>query len=263
MTTNCPHCGQKLEGDDSLVGTTVECPGCGKSFTMTGTPGATPPLPEELPETNELDEANSFLERMIGNVAHAIFGIFRRAWEVLRYFFRSIWNAVHWMFDRLFELIRFFFSIRFAKFLVLLTILAALLAVLGGLVSGPFFLWLWLRRTKAVLHPGIPAEPPPGEIVEDDWGNTFISESAPSADGPTVVDSDPFWWVSHADDIVFSQAVIIETVWIVLIAGWGIVKGIESYKRGVIARWRARRREKRAARRAAKDAARNTKMEGR
>lgn len=34
MDIICPHCQQTLEGDDSLVGETVECPNCGQSFVV-------------------------------------------------------------------------------------------------------------------------------------------------------------------------------------------------------------------------------------
>ena len=43
---SCPHCGQSLEADDSLVGQTVECPSCGKAFAVdapeTPAPGPVP-----------------------------------------------------------------------------------------------------------------------------------------------------------------------------------------------------------------------------
>lgn len=32
MKISCPNCGQHLEGDESLVGQTIECPACGTSF---------------------------------------------------------------------------------------------------------------------------------------------------------------------------------------------------------------------------------------
>ena len=135
------------------------------------------------------------------------------------------------VFERLFDIIRFFFSLRFAKFLVLLVVLAALLTLLVGIVAGPFFLWLWLRLAK---------------------------DSAPG-----TVEMNPLWLILHANDLVFSQAAIIETAWVVLIAGWGIWIGIKSYKRGVISRWRARRKEKREARRATKQASNNAREENR
>ena len=228
MKTTCPHCGQHLEGDDSLAGTSVECPGCGKSFKvpMMQPSGVSdqPPIPEKESADDDLEEANRFLERMIGNVFHAIWGIFCRIWQVVRFLAKGLLDAVRWFFERLLDIIRFFFSYRFAKFLVLLVVLAMLLAVLCGIVAGPFLLWLWIRRAKAIA-------PQP--------------------------ENDPFWWFSHADDIAFAQATIIETIWIVLIAGWGILRGIQSYRRGVIARWRARWKERRAARRDARQAERN------
>ena len=183
-----------------------------------------PPLPGNESADGDLEEANRFLERMIGNVSHAIWGIFRRIWQVFCFLVKGFRDAIRWFFGRLLDIIRFFFSYRFAKFLVLLVVLAMLIAVLCGIVAGPFFMWLWIRRAKAIVQ-----QP----------------ENA------------PFWWVSYADDITFAQATIIETIWIVLIAGWGILMGIQSYKRGVIARWRARWKGRRAASRAAKQADKN------
>ena len=228
MKTTCPHCGQHLEGDESLAGSSVECPGCGRSFTVAEETDAMPPLPEEIQETNDLDEANAFLERMIGNVVHAILGIFRRIWQVFRYFLNGIWDVVNWFFSRLAELIRFLFSIRFAKFLVLLVVLLFLLAVLGGIVIAPAVISLWICRTP---------QNAPESLVDEKWN-----------------------WLSNPSTAASNVAFWVEIIWLILFAGWGIWIGIKSYKRGVIARWRARRREKRAARRAAKDAARNAEM---
>lgn len=40
----CPYCGQELNGGDDLAGETVECPSCGKEFTVPGF-GAMPAAP--------------------------------------------------------------------------------------------------------------------------------------------------------------------------------------------------------------------------
>lgn len=235
MKFSCPFCGQHLEAEDSLVGSFVECPTCGKSFFATDKPQppspSPPPLPEEAKSGDDLDEANVFLERMIGNVAHAILGIFRRIWQVFRYFLRGIKNAVRWFFDRVVSFIQFFFSIRFAKFVVLLGVLLFLLAVLGGIVIAPAVISLWVCRTQ---------QNAPESLVDEKWN-----------------------WLSNPSTAASNVAFWVEVIWLILFAGWGIWIGIKSYKRGVIARWRARRKEKRAARRAAREAARNTDPEER
>lgn len=40
MNINCPHCNQKLEADEDMRGTEVQCPSCSKTFTI---PTAQPP----------------------------------------------------------------------------------------------------------------------------------------------------------------------------------------------------------------------------
>ncbi len=203
MKTSCPHCGQHLEGDDSLAGTSVECPGCGKTFDVPGVteanPSAPPPLPDN-PSENEgtLDEANRLLERLIGNVAHAILGIIRRVGTVLQWFL----------------------SAKFAKFLILLLILAVLLAALGCIAIAPYAAILWFFKA------------PPKEIPENEF---FFTP--------------PEWqWWFEPKDSLQTIAIIVEIVWMALFVAWGIWIGIRSYKRGAIARWRERRRARKAAR---------------
>jgi len=38
---NCPHCGQKLEAAEDMLGTTMDCPSCNGKFTV--------PMPEPAP----------------------------------------------------------------------------------------------------------------------------------------------------------------------------------------------------------------------
>lgn len=33
---DCPHCGQNLDAPDDMAGEAIECPACGKEFTMPG-----------------------------------------------------------------------------------------------------------------------------------------------------------------------------------------------------------------------------------
>ena len=66
----------------------------------------------------------------------------------------------------------------------------------------------------------------------------------------------------HGDGVasgVYMCAWVAEILWLVLFAGWGVCKGMKSYKDGVIARWRERYRIRRDARRARKAAQRAAK----
>lgn len=55
FTISCPHCGQSLEADDSLVGQTAECPACGKPFEVSARQTSVPGLIQKSnrPETKE------------------------------------------------------------------------------------------------------------------------------------------------------------------------------------------------------------------
>lgn len=223
----CPHCGQPLEIETPFPDETIDCPTCGKSIdisTANGratSPGPQNPVPPPLPpEQDDLDAANSLLERLIGNVVHAILGIFRRVYQVLRWMIVQIWHFLHWIVRNFYSLLCFLISVRFLKFLLLLFVLFVLLVCLGGIVIGPYVLIVWLRR-----------------FPESTW---------------------PDWLLSPCDD-AFGLAFPVEIVWLVLFALWGIVTGIKSYKRGALARWRERRARKEA-RRAAKEAARFAKQ---
>ena len=145
-----------------------------------------------------MDEANHLLERLIGNVAHAILGIFRRVGTVLQWFL----------------------SAKFARFILLLTVLVTLLASLGGIMVAPYVAILWFFKKHPVDVP----------------------------DGTPFWDESRWQWLLNPAHSRETVAIIIEIVWMTLFVAWGIWIGIRSYKRGAIARWRERRRARKAAR---------------
>ena len=114
----------------------MDCPGCGKPFTVPDATNADGTAPSRLrndspDDEGTLDEANRFLERLIGNVIHAILGVFRRVSTVF-----------HW-----------FWSAKFAKFVVLIVVLAALLAALGGIAIAPYAVILFFFEKHPVEVP--------------------------------------------------------------------------------------------------------------
>lgn len=221
MKINCPYCSQPLELDDDFPEGRFPCPTCGQEIFV---PVQTAPPPQSSSfspthseEETDLDAANSFLERLIGNVLHAIGGIFIRIFEVARWIVRQLLSLVRWMLRNTWNLVRFLFSIRFLKFLTLLVVLGLCLSALSALLVAPYVLVLWIRRTAPL----------------DVWPD----------------------WLRSPSDHAFNVAFPLEIVWLSVFAIWGIVKGVKSYRRGVIARWRTRRKERKAAKRAAKEAA--------
>lgn len=240
----CPHCNQHLESEEDVAGIGVECPNCGKTF-VAASSGAETMLgeaPQERTSESELDAANDFLERVIGNILHAIWGIIKRIGHVMKWLAMRLYDVVNWLFRMLIDIVKFLFSIRFLKFLALLVVLAVVCAVFAGIIVAPFFLLIWfaqgtpLGTTKSLL--GMPL----GEVAR-------------------VVGRTVYAWlcgegVKHG---LYNAAWIVEGVWLVLFAGWGAWKGVKSYKRGVIARWRERRRIRKAERRAEKEARRAAK----
>lgn len=149
MKTSCPHCGQHLEGDNSLIGTTVDCPGCGTSFVVPRPTNETPDVSgtnAALGDEGMLDAANRLLERVNGNVWHAILGIFRRIGTVLGWFF----------------------SAKAARFFLLLFLLILLLVAWVGLAVGPYFAYCELADVKT-------DDPDAGAVVvEAIWLALFV-----------------------------------------------------------------------------------------
>ena len=233
----CPHCSQHLESEEDIAGASVECPSCGKAFVATppGAESAPAESPPERTSESELDSANAFLERAIGNVLHAIWGIIRRIGHVMKWFALRLYDVANWLFRLLIDIIKFFFSIRFLKFLVLLVFFAMVIAIFAGIIVAPFFLSIWFLHGRPVAATKDLLSMPFFEAVRLMWRTAAI-------------------WLKGAGlkDDVYATAWIVEGIWFVFIAGWGAWKGVKSYKRGVISRWRERRRMRKAERRARK-----------
>ena len=240
----CPHCKQHLEGEANLAGASVECPSCGVTFVATSSSEETTPEDAQQKRTSEgeLDAANDFLERVIGNILHAIWGIVRRVGHVFKWIAMRLYDVANWLFRLLVDIVKFFFSIRFLKFLILLALLAIVCAIFVGIIVAPFFLWIWFSK-------GTPL------------ATMKCLMTMPLKDVASLVWRTALKWPCGVGfkDSVYPMAWIIEGVWLVLFAGWGAWKGVKSYKRGVIARWRERRRIRKAERRAQKDAKRAAK----
>ena len=240
----CPHCCQHLESEEDIAGASVECPSCGKAFVATppGAESAPVESPTEQASESELDSANAFLERAIGNVLHAIWGIIRRIGHVMKWLALRLYGVVNWLFRMLINIIRFFFSIRFLKFLILLAFFAIVIAIFAGIVVAPFFMWIWFTQGTPVA-------------------TTKCLMSTPFCEAVPIILKNACAWVQGEGvrNGIYTTAWIIEGVWLVVFAGWGAWKGVKSYKRGAISRWRERRRIRKAERRAQKDAKRAAK----
>ena len=225
---SCPQCGQHYKSPVRMAGEVVRCQNCHKSFHVPSL-GTTMPSDnsQETTPSDTLDATNDLLERAIGYVVHAIWGIFRRVGQIIRWIYLRICDFVTWLFRLLRSIVEFFFSLRFLKFLVLLVVLSVLCVILLGIVVAPFFL------TILFAH-GVPL----GMTMQTMWST--LSGWCRGIDVPTKV---------------YNCAWMVEIAWFVLIAGWGIWKGMKSYKYGIIARWRERRRSRKAKQRAAREAA--------
>ncbi len=240
----CPYCSQHLEGEENLAGVSVECPSCGKTFVATSpdTGNAPEGAPREQTSESVLDDANDFFERAIGTLLHAIWGIIKQFGRIVRWLAMRLYDVANWMFRMLIDIVKFFFTIRFLKLLVLLVVLAVVCAVFAGIIAAPFFLLIWF------------AQGTPLGTMKSLMGMPFV-------DATRVVGRTVYAWicgegVKHG---LYNVAWIVEGVWLVLFAGWGAWKGVKSYKRGVIARWRERRRIRKSERRAEKEAKRAAK----
>ena len=195
--------------------------------------------------------ANDFLKRMIAYILHAIWGIVRRIGHVIRWLALRLYDFANWFWRLLIDIVKFFFSIRFLMFLVLLVVLVVVCAVFTGIIVAPFFLLIWFAQGTPLATTKCLMATPFCAAIRIVW--------------KTMCD----WLLGiGVNDGVYRFAWIIEGVWLVLFAGWGTWKGVQSYKRGVIARWRERRRLRKAERRArkaeqraAKDAARWSKRQ--
>lgn len=55
----CPKCGQRVSGDDSFYGTTVDCPVCTAKVVFPEKPGSEAPPAEKKPETASSEETES------------------------------------------------------------------------------------------------------------------------------------------------------------------------------------------------------------
>lgn len=230
---SCPQCGQHYKSPVRMAGEVVCCQNCHKSFQV-------PSLATTMPSENSqetapgdtLDATNDLLERAIGYVVHAIWGIFRRVGQIIRWIYLRICDFITWLFRLLRSIVEFFFSLRFLKFLVLLVVLSVLCAILVGIVVAPFFLTILVAQ-------GVPLGMT-GQAMWRTLGGWSRGIGVPTK--------------------VYNCAWMVEVAWFVLIAGWGIWKGMKSYKYGIIARWRERRRIRKAEQRAAREAAQQAKQ---